>query len=122
MIATAKEILADDPKDFTAMYWISMIVPAIPNGHSNTEYLDLAEKAARNAATTWTRQFAADKRPATTPEDEWKKARTDMEADGLQDGGLDGDGEEGRRRRKAELHKSCRGQSRARAKCHTGSA
>jgi hypothetical protein len=80
MIGTAKEILADDPKDFTAMYWIASIVPSMPNAGTNAEYLDLAEKAARGMVQNMDATFAAEKRPAATPEAQWKKARTDMEA------------------------------------------
>jgi hypothetical protein len=80
MLTTAKEILADDPKDFTAMYWISTIVPTLPNAATNAEYPDLADKAAKGLLQNLDTQFAAEKRPATTPEDQWKKARTDVEA------------------------------------------
>jgi hypothetical protein len=80
MIGTAKEILAEDPKDFTSMYWISSIVPTLPTAATNTEYLDLAEKSARGMLDNMDATFAADKRPATTPADAWKAARTDMEA------------------------------------------
>ena len=80
MLGTAKEILADDPKDFTAMYWVSTIAPTLPNAGTNAEYVDLAEKAGRSMVDNLDATFAAEKRPATTPEDQWKKARTDMEA------------------------------------------
>jgi hypothetical protein len=87
MVTTAKEILADDPKNFTAMYWIATIVPTIPTAGTNVEYQDLAEKASRGMLDNLDATFAADKRPAATPEDAWKKARVDMQATAYKAGG-----------------------------------
>lgn len=78
MVDTAHQMLANDPKDFQALYWITLLTPTL--GKSTPDVLDGGEKAARGLLANVDSTFAADKRPATTPEAEWKKARTDSEA------------------------------------------
>jgi tetratricopeptide (TPR) repeat protein len=69
MIETAKEILAQNPKDLQANYWIAFLAPT--RNDSSAEFLGLAEKAANGL-------LAAEK-PASTDEAGWKKAKTDMD-------------------------------------------
>jgi hypothetical protein len=80
MLGTAKEIITDDPKDFTALYWIATIVPTLPKAAENAEYVELAAKAGRGLLDNMDDTLGDAKRPASTPEAEWKKGRTNMEA------------------------------------------
>ncbi len=70
MIDTAKEILAIDPKDIQALYWITFLSPSM--GNNNADALALAGKAANGL-------LGAEK-PAATKEEDWKKAKSDMDA------------------------------------------
>ncbi|MGA2590140.1 MAG: hypothetical protein ABSH32_09510 [Bryobacteraceae bacterium] len=70
MIDTAKEILAIDPKDITALYWITFLSPSM--GNSSPAALDDATKAANGL-------LAAEK-PATTKDEDWKTAKTNFDA------------------------------------------
>jgi tetratricopeptide (TPR) repeat protein len=66
MIDTAKEILAIDPKDITALYWITFLTPSL--GSASADALDTAEKAANGL-------LAAEK-PAEVKDDDWTKAKS----------------------------------------------
>ena len=70
MIDTAKEILAVDPKDIQALYWISTLTPTL--GNTSPDALDLGEKAANGL-------LVAEK-PATATDDAWKTAKTQTDA------------------------------------------
>lgn len=78
MIETAKQILATDPNDFTALYWITFLTPT--QNDQNAAALDTGEKAAKGMLSNLDTTFSAAKKPAGTADDAWKKARTDMEA------------------------------------------
>lgn len=79
MFDTAKQMLANDPKDPTALYWLTLLTPSIPNAMSNPDLLSTGEKGARGLIENLDTTFAADKKPANATEDQWKKARTDSE-------------------------------------------
>jgi len=70
MIDTAKEILAVDPKDLQALYWITFLTPTI--GNNSTDVLDTAEKAANGL-------LAAEK-PANVKDEDWTKAKAQTDA------------------------------------------
>jgi tetratricopeptide (TPR) repeat protein len=70
MIDTAKEILAIDPKEIQALYWISTLTPTL--GNVSPDALDLGEKAANGL-------LQAEK-PATVSDDAWKTAKTQTDA------------------------------------------
>ena len=80
MIQQAKEILAEDPKDVTSMFWLASIIPSLPNSGTNTEYVGLADKAGRGLLEQVPATFEPTKKPAQMSEEQWKKARNDMEA------------------------------------------
>jgi hypothetical protein len=78
MIETAKQILAADPNDFTALYWITFLTPTQID--QSAAALDAGEKAANGMLANLDATFSAAKKPAGTADDAWKKARNDMEA------------------------------------------
>lgn len=78
IISTAKQMLAANPNDFTALYWITFLTPSLNKNDADT--LDTAEKAANGLVNNLDTKFGADKKPAQMSDADWKKARTDMEA------------------------------------------
>ena len=70
MVDTAKEILAIDPKDITALYWITFLAPSL--GNTSADALDTADKAANGL-------LAAEK-PAGTKDEDWKTAKANLDA------------------------------------------
>jgi tetratricopeptide (TPR) repeat protein len=72
MIDTAKEILAIDPKDIQALYWIAFLTPTL--GNTSPDALDLAEKAANGLLTA--------EKPANVKEEDWTKAKAQTDAIG----------------------------------------
>jgi tetratricopeptide (TPR) repeat protein len=70
MIDTAKEMLAVDPKDITALYWITFLTPTL--GSTGSDTLDTGEKAANGL-------LVAEK-PATVKDDDWTKAKSQTDA------------------------------------------
>jgi len=83
-LTAAKEILTNDPGDFTALYYITLLTPQIPavtKQAATADQLGDGEKAA-NALINGglDKQFATDKKPANVTDEQWKKARTDIEA------------------------------------------
>ena len=77
VINTAKQILAMDPKDFTSLYYISLLTPT--QNDTSAGALDTGEKAAQGMLSNLDATFAKEKKPATTSDADWTKARTDME-------------------------------------------
>ena len=75
----AKEILANDPGDFTALYYVTLLTPHAPS--PTADQLADAQKAANELLNGGLdKQFAPDKKPAGVTDQQWKKARTDIEA------------------------------------------
>jgi len=70
MIDTAKEMLAIDPKDITALYWITFLTPTL--GTASPDALDTAEKAANGL-------LVAEK-PAAVKDEDWTKAKAQTDA------------------------------------------
>jgi tetratricopeptide (TPR) repeat protein len=70
MIDTAKEILAIDPKDITALYWITFLTPTL--GSTSPDTLDTGEKAANGL-------LSAEK-PASVKDEDWTKAKSQTDA------------------------------------------
>jgi tetratricopeptide (TPR) repeat protein len=70
MVDTAKEILAIDPKDITALYWITFLAPS--SGNTSADALDTDTKAANGL-------LAAEK-PAATKDEDWKIAKANFDA------------------------------------------
>ncbi|MCZ2146222.1 MAG: hypothetical protein LC126_00415 [Bryobacterales bacterium] len=81
LISTAQQILAIDPLDVTSLYWITSMTPKLNN--TSPDALDTGEKAASKLVDDADKVFAADRKPPGSTDDQWKKARADMEVLGL---------------------------------------
>lgn len=75
MLDTAQEMLKEDPKDISALYWTNLLVV----GQTDPAKLELGEKAANSALSNLDTLFAAEKKPQATPEAAWKQFRSDVE-------------------------------------------
>jgi len=78
MMETAKEILAESPNDFQALYAITLLTPA--PGNTTPDALGLGEKAARGFLTRVPEFFGPDKKPAGTPDAQWNEQRSGFES------------------------------------------
>jgi len=78
VIETAKQVLEMDPKDFTSLYYISLLTTT--QNDMSAGAVDTGEKAAQGMLANLDTTFAKEKKPATTSDADWTKARTDMEA------------------------------------------
>lgn len=80
----AKEILASDPKDFPALYYITSMtvqIPAVTQKAPTADQMADGQKAATALlGGALDSQFAPDKKPATVSDDQWKQTRTGLEA------------------------------------------
>ena len=76
-IATAKQILAADPKDFTSLYYMTLLAQQI--GDTSPAALDDAEKAANGLLAALDEKFAAANKPPNVSDADWAKARSDIE-------------------------------------------
>jgi tetratricopeptide (TPR) repeat protein len=73
VVATAQQILADDPKDFTSLYYTMFYTRTLAGDKPTPEVLDQGEKAST--------AFLAniDTPPPNVTADKWKEARTPIE-------------------------------------------
>lgn len=78
VIETAKSILEIDPKDFTSLYYISLLT--VTQNDMSAGALDTGEKASQGMLANLDTTFAKEKKPAPTSDADWTKARNDMEA------------------------------------------
>jgi tetratricopeptide (TPR) repeat protein len=69
----AKQILADDPKDFTALYYTMYFTQGLYGQNQSPEILDQGEKAAQAVLAN------IDAPPAGVAADQWAKLRPDVE-------------------------------------------
>ena len=69
----AKQILAGDPKNFSALYYIMFYTRALAATNPTPEVLDQGDKAAKTILEN------INTPPPNVTEDQWKKARTDVE-------------------------------------------
>ena len=72
-VDAAKEILADDPKDFTALYYTMFFTRQLAGNNPSPEVLDQGEKAANAILAN------INTPPPNVTEDQWKKGRADVE-------------------------------------------
>ncbi len=77
-IASAKQLLLDNPKDFTGLYYITLLTLQVLD--TSPAALDDSEKAANGLIGALDDQFAAAKKPAQVSNADWAKARSDTEA------------------------------------------
>ncbi len=76
-IEAAQEVLNEDSKNMTSLYYINLLVVG---DQATPERLEVGEKAAQSLLGNLDSVFAPDKKPAATPESGWKQARLEMEA------------------------------------------
>ena len=69
MLATAKDLLSEDPKNLTGAYWISLLV--VSSNAPTPDNLAVATKAAQSL-------LAAEK-PAASTDEQWKQTKPPME-------------------------------------------
>lgn len=75
MLATAKEIVAADPKNMQGLYWVAIFTL----NNQTPEQLDAGQKAAQSLLANVDEVFAPAKKPATVTDDAWKKERSTIE-------------------------------------------
>ncbi len=81
MIDSANKILAMDPKDMTALYWLTTLsLAAGSSGDNSPANLDRGEKAAQGMLANMDETFSDAKKPANTDAAAWAKAKTGMAA------------------------------------------
>jgi hypothetical protein len=78
ILDSAKNIIAIDPQNLTALYWMAYLTTSLNN--TTPEALDSGEKAGKALLGALDTQFDPSKKPAGTTDEQWKKARNDMEA------------------------------------------
>ena len=72
----AKQILAEDPKNITALYWTSLLVVSM--GNTDPANLDFGEKAATTLANS-----LDDVKPAGVSDADWQKTKEAMKLDAV---------------------------------------
>lgn len=75
MLATAKEMVAADPKNMQGLYWVAIFTL----NNTSPEQLDAGQKAAQGLLANLNEVFAASKKPASISDDAWKKERDTIE-------------------------------------------
>lgn len=78
VMEVGSQILAEDPKNLRTLYIMTLNAPRMTT--PTPQLLDTADKAARTLVANSDEFFAADKRPATTPQAEWDKGKRDTNA------------------------------------------
>jgi hypothetical protein len=69
-----------DPKDFTSLYWITILEVSQNPTNPSEAVLSDAEKGAKGVLENAEVVFAADKKPKGTSDSDWDKAKKDMQA------------------------------------------
>jgi tetratricopeptide (TPR) repeat protein len=77
-IASAKQLVADNPKDFTGLYYLTLLT--LQAADASPGALDDSEKAVNGLLGALDDQFAAAKKPVQVSAEDWAKARSDTEA------------------------------------------
>jgi len=75
MYDTAKAILALDPKDANALYYLTLLTPVLPGAGTNADIQSTGEKAAHGLI-----ENLDTMRPKGTSDEQWKKGRAEAEA------------------------------------------
>ncbi len=76
LIDKAEEMLKIDPNNFTADYYITTWGPAVGGSSPTPELESQVDAAAHGMLDNVDKQFAADKKPANTSDDQWTQAKT----------------------------------------------
>ncbi len=83
-VNASEQLIAIDPKNFTALYYITLLTPQLGTGSAapGADVLDAGDKAANGLLAALDDQFAAAKKPQGVSDAEWTKARGQTEAIG----------------------------------------
>ena len=81
IVQTSKEIIALDPKNIQALFFIAYLIPLMNQTTTNppADQVDAAEKAANGILANVDATFAPDKKPATVTEENFTKERANVE-------------------------------------------
>ncbi len=74
------EVLSADPKDMTCLYWVSVLTVTLTQ--TSPEALDYGEKAAKTMLENLNAAFAPEKKPKEMTDEQFKKQRLGVEAQG----------------------------------------
>jgi hypothetical protein len=75
MFETAREMLADQPRNFVGVYWSTLLIPEIKDG--KPENLDLGEKAARQLLAGLDTYFAPSQKPEGVADADWQRQKSE---------------------------------------------
>lgn len=78
IVESAEELVKLDGSNLMGLYWLTILTPNL--GSTDAAVLDRGQKAGNGLIASLDSNFAASKKPATTSEADWKRARDDMEA------------------------------------------
>ncbi len=77
MFDVAKQMLAAQPHNPVALYWLTVLAPQQTN--ANSETFETGDKAAHQLLASTNEFFAASKRPGTLSDADWQKQKTSVE-------------------------------------------
>ena len=77
-IASAKQLIAVNPMDFTGLYYVTLLT--VQAADTSIAALDDGEKASQGLLVSLDDQFSTAKKPAQMSDAAWAKARADVEA------------------------------------------
>ena len=82
VVDTASQVLAMEPANFTALYWLTFLTPSLYAREATLAQLEAGERASRSFLEQLDVVFAANKKPAKADADQWKRTRTDLASTG----------------------------------------
>lgn len=81
MLATAQELLKNDPKNVSGLYYVTLLTRSLNN--TAPDRLELGDKAANGLIAILPEMFDPAKKPAAVTDDAWKKEREKLEIEAL---------------------------------------
>ena len=77
-VEISKQTLQAKPNDFQALYWLAIDVPAVGGASPSPEQISDAETAGKGLLQQADATFDASKKPASTSQADWDKAKNDV--------------------------------------------
>ena len=81
MLSTAQELLKNDPKNVSGLYYVTLLTRSLNN--TAPDRLELGEKASNGLIGILPEMFDPSKKPATVTDDAWKKEKGKLEIEAL---------------------------------------